>query len=134
MNALKIGDLIILENKIPMFVTCRFPLKRFEFKEGTSNKFWEIWIDGKETTTRWGKIGTEGQSQSKSWKDSRESTTERDKIVKEKLAKGYKEINGGENFIYVFNNPAKPGGESWLSSFDVEAFIKKNRVIIQQKK
>jgi predicted DNA-binding WGR domain protein len=28
---------------------------------GTSNKFWEVWVEGNNCVTRWGKIGTEGR-------------------------------------------------------------------------
>ena len=28
----------------------------FEFVEGTSSKFWEVWIDGNSVLTRYGKI------------------------------------------------------------------------------
>ena len=35
----------------------------FEFVEGTSSKFWEISMSGNDVTTRWGRIGTEGQHQ-----------------------------------------------------------------------
>ncbi len=34
----------------------------FEFVEGGSAKFWEIFTDGCNLTTRWGKIGTDGQT------------------------------------------------------------------------
>ena len=38
------------------------PAKRyFEFSEGSSNKFWEVWCDGAEVFTRYGKIGSSGQ-------------------------------------------------------------------------
>ena len=37
----------------------------FEFKEGTSSKFWEISLEGTNLTTRYGKIGTDGQSTEK---------------------------------------------------------------------
>lgn len=134
MITLRVGDLIILDNKTPMFVTCRFPLKRFECKEGGSNKFWEIFLYEKEFTTRWGAIGSEGQCSTKTWKDHAETLKEHGKIIKEKLAKGYKEIQPGENYSYAFNNPAKPGGELWISSFDLEPFMKRNNAKVQPKK
>ncbi|MBA2542073.1 MAG: WGR domain-containing protein [Deltaproteobacteria bacterium] len=30
----------------------------FEFSEGTSNKFWEVWREGVSVFTRYGKIGS----------------------------------------------------------------------------
>ena len=41
--------------------------RRFEFVEGTSSKFWEISTDGNNVTVRYGRIGTNGQSQTKSF-------------------------------------------------------------------
>ncbi len=35
--------------------------RRFEFEEGTSNKF-EVEIDGTQVTTWWGRIGANGQT------------------------------------------------------------------------
>jgi GTPase Era involved in 16S rRNA processing len=34
----------------------------FEFSEGTSNKFWEVWVEGNKVLTRYGKIGANGQT------------------------------------------------------------------------
>ncbi|MEW6284559.1 MAG: WGR domain-containing protein, partial [Candidatus Eremiobacterota bacterium] len=38
-------------------------MRRFEFQEGSSNKFWEIHHEGDSFTVRWGKLGTQGQTQ-----------------------------------------------------------------------
>jgi len=32
-------------------------MRRFEYSEGTSNKFWEAWVDRSTVKTRYGKIG-----------------------------------------------------------------------------
>ena len=40
-------------------------MRRFEFSEGSSNKFWEIDLSGASFRVRWGRIGTEGQTQTK---------------------------------------------------------------------
>ena len=36
-------------------------MRRFEFSEGASNKFWEIAVEGAAFTVRYGKIGSSGQ-------------------------------------------------------------------------
>jgi DNA ligase-1 len=64
----------------------------FEFVEGTSNKFWEVWTNGCELTTRWGRIGTDGQSKSKTFATAAAAQAEHDELVAEKLGKGYREI------------------------------------------
>jgi len=41
----------------------------FEFVSGTSAKFWEIGVSGNEVTVRFGRIGSQGQTQVKSLAD-----------------------------------------------------------------
>jgi predicted DNA-binding WGR domain protein len=65
--------------------------RRFEFVGGGSSKFWEIELDGRSLVTRWGKIGTAGQSQGKRFFDAAMATKEADKLVAEKTKKGYVE-------------------------------------------
>ena len=68
------------------------PAKRyFEFVEGNSSKFWEVWTSGNELTTHWGSIGTAGQTKTKTFATPEKVQTERDKLVEEKLAKSNQE-------------------------------------------
>ncbi|HLL22942.1 MAG TPA: WGR domain-containing protein [Kofleriaceae bacterium] len=67
----------------------------FEFSEGTSNKFWEIRLDGTNVRTRYGKIGTSGQQTMKEFDSVEKATKEYDKLVAEKTKKGYEETAGG---------------------------------------
>lgn len=67
-------------------------MKRFELAEGASNKFWEIDLDGPSFTVRWGKIGTSGQRQTKSFGSPGEARAAHAKLVAEKLKKGYSAI------------------------------------------
>lgn len=69
-------------------------MPRYEFSEGSSNKFWEINLNGKAFTTTYGKIGTSGQTSIKTWKDNAEAKKEYDKLVAEKTKKGYKPAGG----------------------------------------
>jgi len=41
----------------------------FEFVEGNSSKFWEVSQSGNNMTTRWGRIGSAGQSKTKTFAD-----------------------------------------------------------------
>lgn len=66
--------------------------RRFELVEGTSSKFWEIQLDGTSFTTRYGRLGTDGQETKKSWPDARRALTEYEKLVTEKTKKGYAEV------------------------------------------
>jgi DNA ligase-1 len=67
------------------------PKRYFEFVEGSSSKFWEIWMDGCDVTTNWGKIGTGGQTKTKTFADEAKAKKEYDKLVAEKTGKGYTE-------------------------------------------
>lgn len=67
------------------------PKRYFEFVDGSSNKFWEIWMDGTDVTTNWGKIGTAGQTKTKSFPDEAKAKKEYDKLLAEKTGKGYTE-------------------------------------------
>lgn len=69
-------------------------MRRFELVDGTSSKFWEIDVEGKSTTVRFGKIGTNGQTQTKSFPTEAKALAERDKLVREKTGKGYVEKTG----------------------------------------
>lgn len=68
--------------------------QRFELAEGKSNKFWEIAIAGPAVTVRFGRIGTQGQTQTKEFGDETQAATHAAKLIKEKLAKGYLEVKG----------------------------------------
>ena len=66
-------------------------MPRYEFSEGSSNKFWEIKLSGKSFTTTYGKIGTDGQTTIKTFKTDAEAKKEHDKLIAEKTKKGYQE-------------------------------------------
>jgi uncharacterized protein (TIGR02996 family) len=71
-------------------------MPRYEFSEGTSNKFWEIELEGSAFTTTYGKIGSEGQSTTKEFDSPEKAKKEYEKLIAEKVKKGY-ELVGGEN-------------------------------------
>jgi len=66
--------------------------RRFEFTGGGSKKFWEISQDGNSFTVRFGRIGTNGQSQTKTCADEAKARAEAGKLITEKLRKGYSEL------------------------------------------
>jgi predicted DNA-binding WGR domain protein len=67
----------------------------FEFSAGTSNKFWEIAVAGQEHTVRFGRIGSDGQSKTKTFAEAAEADRDATRLVNEKLAKGYVEKGTG---------------------------------------
>ena len=65
--------------------------RRLEFVEGTSRKFWQIRREGTDVVIAFGRIGTTGQSQRKPFVDGERAQAEIEKLVAEKLRKGYLE-------------------------------------------
>jgi DNA ligase-1 len=63
----------------------------FEFHDEKSNKFWEISVDDLNVTVRYGKVGTSGQSQTKSFPTTDAVNKHVDKLIDEKTSKGYVE-------------------------------------------
>jgi uncharacterized protein (TIGR02996 family) len=86
-------------------------MPRYQFSEGTSNKFWEIDLSGKSFTTTWGKIGTKGQSAKKSFASPAAAQKEHDKLVAEKTGKGYTLIGGQAKKPPAAAAPAKHNPE-----------------------
>ena len=65
--------------------------RHFEFVEGTSNKFWEVSQSDNSTTTRWGRIGSSGQSKTKTYPDQQAAADAMAKLIQEKTGEGYVE-------------------------------------------
>jgi len=67
-------------------------MRRFELREGTANKFWQFALEGADVLVSWGKIGTSGQSQTKSFATPKAALAAAEKLVAEKTKKGYSEV------------------------------------------
>ncbi|MFT3709065.1 MAG: WGR domain-containing protein [Archangium sp.] len=65
--------------------------RRFEFSEGSSNKFWEVELKGNDVVTTYGRIGTGGQTTIKSEANADKAQKTYDKLIREKTGKGYVE-------------------------------------------
>lgn len=66
-------------------------MRRFEFVDGGSAKFWEITTSGNDVTVRFGRLGTQGQTQTKSFADAAAAARHAEKLIGEKTKKGYVE-------------------------------------------
>ncbi len=68
-------------------------MRRFELVEGSSSKFWEMDYAAGETSfsVTYGRIGTDGQTQTKEFESAEKAAAESTKLVNEKLKKGYRE-------------------------------------------
>ncbi len=65
--------------------------RRFEFVEGASSKFWEIEVTDVSHAVQFGRIGTNGQTKSKTFLTAEEATADADRLTREKVAKGFRE-------------------------------------------
>ncbi len=63
--------------------------RRFEFVGGNSAKFWTVTVAGGDVTVCYGRLGTPGQSQTKSFGDPAAAQRHADKLIREKTGKGY---------------------------------------------
>jgi predicted DNA-binding WGR domain protein len=92
-------------------------MRRFEFKEGSSYKFWEIEVEGSSYTARYGKVGTEGQTQTKKFASPEKAAAEAEKKIREKTGKGYKEVAAAA----AKPASAQPAGDDRAAEFAVRA-------------
>lgn len=67
-----------------------------EYQDEKSNKFWEIEINGTNFTVRYGKIGADGQTLTKTFGSEEEAKQEADKLIADKVKKGYRQPDGQE--------------------------------------
>ena len=69
------------------------PSRSFEFVGDGSSKFWQVSVDDSTLTVQFGRIGTAGQTRSKQLETPTAAQREADRLVAEKLGKGYREIS-----------------------------------------
>jgi predicted DNA-binding WGR domain protein len=70
--------------------------REFHFQEGSSNKFWTIELGARSYTVHFGRMGTAGQTQTKEFSSEAAARAAHDKLVTEKIKKGYKEVSGSQ--------------------------------------
>ena len=63
----------------------------FEFVGGSSAKFWEVTVSGCDVSVRYGRLGASGQTQTKTLDDAAAAQKHAEKLIGQKLEKGYLE-------------------------------------------
>jgi predicted DNA-binding WGR domain protein len=76
------------------------------FSEGSSNKFWTIEMAGSSHTVTFGRVGSAGQTQTKEFGDGGAARKSFDKLVAEKLKKGYVDREASVDAGAAPSNPA----------------------------
>src|ERR1044071_5490346 len=66
--------------------------REFHYTDDTSSKFWRITLAKDSYTVWFGRIGTAGQEQTKTFPDEQSAKTASEKQIAEKLKKGYQEV------------------------------------------
>jgi uncharacterized protein (TIGR02996 family) len=100
-------------------------MRTFEFIEGSSKKFWNIELDGNKTIVTFGRIGTKGQTKTKEHASAAAAQKEYDKLIKEKLGKGYTETTAEAEEESVPAAPALTGRAAKLKE-SLEAALLEN--------
>jgi predicted DNA-binding WGR domain protein len=75
--------------------------RQFQYSEGTSNKFWEISRSGPDVTVRFGRIGSAGKAERKRFSDEPAAIRHMERLIGEKLKKGYREKKGVKQREFV---------------------------------
>ena len=67
-------------------------MRRFEYRDQKSAKFWAIDLQGSSFQVTFGKLGKTGQTLLKEYADEATAQKEHDRLVAEKMRKGYVEV------------------------------------------
>lgn len=93
---IEVLDLTRISNKATTLVKVDFgPGKthRFEYNDNTSSKFWAVFLHANEVIVTFGRIGATGQVKTKIFETPEIADYHAQKLIREKLSKGYVEIN-----------------------------------------
>ena len=88
--------------------------RRLELVEGSSSKFWEVSLDGASFTVTYGRIGAPGVSKTTQAGSAAEAAADVEKLVREKLKKGYQELGAPEQ---NYRPPAHIGTSAHVERF-----------------
>ena len=69
---------------------------QYFFDDGQARKFWSYTVRGKKQTLRYGRIGTKGRDTSKVFSSPSAAKAATEKLVDQKIAKGYVQVNPGQ--------------------------------------
>jgi predicted DNA-binding WGR domain protein len=83
----------LIAEKVAAGYVLSLPRREFELVAGRSQKFWAIEVLGESYTVQFGRIGTTGQTQTKEFTAAAEARSAAEKLIAEKIAKGYTEKN-----------------------------------------
>nr|WP_326839107.1 WGR domain-containing protein [Escherichia coli] len=103
-------------------------MRHFIYQDEKSHKFWAVEQQGNELHISWGKVGTKGQSQIKSFADAAAAAKAELKLIAEKTKKGYVE-NASANVHISPITKATPEVESSPESKNQRPWLADDAVI-----
>jgi predicted DNA-binding WGR domain protein len=68
-------------------------VRRFEFVQGASSKFWQIDRQGSTLFLAWGRLGGQAQTKTRNFPSEAAAQAEYDRLIREKTSKGYLEVD-----------------------------------------
>jgi uncharacterized protein (TIGR02996 family) len=86
-------------------------MRTFHYRDAKSDKFWNIELKGNSFTVHFGRQGTKGRTQTREFASPAAAQKEHDKLITEKLAKGYVQTT-----LAAVPNPAMPPRAAALRS------------------
>lgn len=93
--------------------------KHLKYIEGNSDKFWQIEVQGAAYTVVYGKNGTSGTAQTKTFADDEECLKAAEKVLAEKIKKGYSE--SGEVTVAAASAAVRPESSKKSNTAEVLA-------------
>ncbi len=103
--------------------------REFEYVGGSSEKFWNIELQGTSHTVQFGRIGTAGQTKTKEFDSEEKANASHDKLISEKLKKGYVEVSGGKTASPAANVPDKRQREAFEKMIAEDPTKLENRAV-----
>ncbi|EMK18165.1 leucine rich repeat protein [Leptospira kirschneri serovar Bim str. 1051] len=95
------------------------------FQDDKSDKFWQIEVSGNSFTVTYGKIGSSGQTQTKTFNDEETCLKEVKKLFSEKLKKGYIEVETPTSSINPSSSDKKASASAKTTTAETKSKIDK---------
>ena len=103
--------------------------REFHFTDGGSQKFWAVEVQGKSFTVQFGRLGTTGQQQKKTFKSEAEAQKAADKLITEKTRKGYAEVGDAAGGLDLARDALRLAGadeQTRIGALDLAAELATN--------
>src|SRR5262245_24173413 len=70
-------------------------MRTVTYRDARSHRFWNIEVTGKSHTVTYGRVGSKGRTQTKKFASAAAAEAAAEKLIRAKLAKGYRETTAG---------------------------------------